>query len=115
MILVPLDQVVAGDILRVRPGGKIPVDGIIISGQSTIDEAMLTGESLPVEAGPGRLVRAGTINGRGSFDLRAEGVGTVVNLALCTFSDEQRFFSYRRATHRNEKDYGRLISAIALA
>ena len=47
--------------------------------------------------------------------LRAEGVGTVVNLALCTFSDEQRFFSYRRATHRNEKDYGRLISAIALA
>ena len=46
--------------------------------------------------------------------LRAEGVGTVVNLSLCTFSDEQRFFSYRRATHRNEKDYGRLISAIAL-
>ena len=46
--------------------------------------------------------------------LRAEGVGTVVNLSLCTFSDERRFFSYRRATHRNEKDYGRLISAIAL-
>lgn len=46
--------------------------------------------------------------------LRADGVGTVVNLSLCTFSDEQRFFSYRRATHRNEKDYGRLISAIAL-
>ena len=46
--------------------------------------------------------------------LAAEGVGRVVNLSLCTFSDEQRFFSYRRATHRNEKDYGRLISAIAL-
>jgi polyphenol oxidase len=46
--------------------------------------------------------------------LRGEGVGTVVNLSLCTFSDERRFFSYRRATHRNEKDYGRLISAIAL-
>lgn len=46
--------------------------------------------------------------------LRAEGVGTVVNLSLCTFGDERRFFSYRRATHRNEKDYGRLISAIAL-
>lgn len=46
--------------------------------------------------------------------LRAEGVGTVVNMSLCTFGDEQRFFSYRRATHRNEKDYGRLISAIAL-
>lgn len=47
--------------------------------------------------------------------LAAEGVGNVVNLSLCTFSDEQRFFSYRRATHRNEKDYGRLISAIALS
>lgn len=46
--------------------------------------------------------------------LRSEGVGQVFNLSLCTFSDEQRFFSYRRATHRNEKDYGRLISAIAL-
>ena len=46
--------------------------------------------------------------------LRAEGVGTVVNLSLCTFQDEQRFFSYRRATHRGETDYGRLISAIAL-
>jgi len=46
--------------------------------------------------------------------LKAEGVGRVVNLSLCTFSDEQRFFSYRRATHRHEKDYGRLISAIAL-
>jgi len=78
---VPLDQVVAGDILRVRPGGKIPVDGVIISGHSTIDEAMLTGESLPVEAGPDRLVRAGTINGRGSFDLRAEGVGASTLLA----------------------------------
>jgi len=46
--------------------------------------------------------------------LRAEGVGQVIDLSLCTFSDEERFFSYRRATHRNEKDYGRLISAIAL-
>jgi Cu+-exporting ATPase len=78
---VPLDEVTTGDILRVRPGGKIRVDGIVISGQSTIDEAMLTGESLPVEAGPGRLVRAGTINGRGTFDLRAEGVGASTLLA----------------------------------
>lgn len=46
--------------------------------------------------------------------LKMEGVGTVINLGLCTFSDENRFFSYRRSTHRNEKDYGRLISAIAL-
>jgi hypothetical protein len=46
--------------------------------------------------------------------LRADGVGQVVNLALCTFADADRFFSYRRATHRGERDYGRLISAIAL-
>jgi copper oxidase (laccase) domain-containing protein len=46
--------------------------------------------------------------------LRREGVGTVSNLGLCTYSDEARFYSYRRATHRGEQDYGRLISAIAL-
>ena len=78
---VPLGQVVAGDILRVRPGGKIPVDGVILAGNSTVDESMLTGEPLPVEAGPARLVRAGTINGSGSFDLRAEGVGAATLLA----------------------------------
>ena len=78
---VPLDEVQVGDILRVRPGGKIPVDGVIISGQSTIDESMLTGESLPVEAGPDRKVRAGTINGGGSFDLQAAGVGASTLLA----------------------------------
>ena len=46
--------------------------------------------------------------------LKSEGVGEVVNLAHCTFGDEERFFSYRRTTHRNERDYGRLISAISL-
>jgi P-type Cu+ transporter len=78
---VPLEEVVVGDILRVRPGGKIPVDGVIISGQSTIDESMLTGESLPAEAGRGRPVRAGTINVGGSFDLRAQSVGASTLLA----------------------------------
>lgn len=78
---VPLSEVQVGDVLRVRPGGKIPVDGTLVSGQSTIDESMLTGESLPIEAGPGRAVRAGTINGSGSFDLRATGVGTATLLA----------------------------------
>ena len=78
---VPLDEVMVGDILRVRPGGKIPVDGDIISGQSTIDESMLTGESLPIEAGRGHKVRAGTINGAGSFDLQAVGLGASTLLA----------------------------------
>jgi Cu+-exporting ATPase len=74
-IEVPLGEVVTGDVLRVRPGDKVPVDGIVTIGESTLDESMLTGESAPVEVQPGRKVRAGTINRVGSFDLRAEAVG----------------------------------------
>lgn len=79
--LVPLSAVVAGDVLRVKPGGKVPVDGTILEGRSAVDESMLTGESVPVEAGPGSKVRAGTINGPGSFDLRATAVGADTLLA----------------------------------
>ncbi len=78
---VPLDHVVPGDILRVRAGGKIPVDGTVTDGNGTIDESMLTGESLPVETRAGDRVRAGTVNVSGSFDLRATGVGTSTLLA----------------------------------
>ena len=78
---VPLDQVAPGGILRVRPGGKIPVDGVAIDGSSTIDESMLTGESMPVEVRAGSKVRAGTVNLSGTFDLRAEGVGPSTLLA----------------------------------
>ncbi len=78
---VPLERVVPGDILRVRPGGKIPVDGTVTEGNGTIDESMLTGESLPVEACAGDRVRAGTVNVSGSFDLRAEDVGASTLLA----------------------------------
>lgn len=72
---VPLGEVVRGDMLRVRPGDKVPVDGVVTSGESTLDESLLTGESMPVEVQAGRRVRAGTINRAGSFDLRAEAVG----------------------------------------
>ncbi|MGA0092739.1 MAG: copper-transporting P-type ATPase [Chthoniobacterales bacterium] len=78
---VPLADVIPGDLLRVKPGGRVPVDGTVVSGTGTIDESMLTGESLPVEIAPGRLARAGTLNGHGSFDLRAEGVGSATLLA----------------------------------
>jgi len=78
---VPLAEVERGDILRVQPGGKIPVDGIVVAGQSTVDEATLTGESLPVDVARGQQVRAGTVNGAGSFDLQAEGVGASTLLA----------------------------------
>jgi Cu+-exporting ATPase len=74
--VVPLDAVMAGDRLRVRPGEKIPVDGSLSEGHSSVDESMLTGESLPVEKGPGDAVSGGTLNGTGSFVMTAERVGT---------------------------------------
>ncbi len=78
---VPLDQVQRGDRLRVRPGDKVPVDGIVVEGSSTLDESMLTGEPLPVPKGVGDRVAAATLNGSGSFILRAEKVGAETLLA----------------------------------
>ena len=78
---VPLEQVQAGDRLRVRPGEKIPVDGEVLEGRSTVDEAMLTGEPVPVEKGPGDKATGGTLNQSGSFVLRAERVGNETMLA----------------------------------
>ena len=72
---IPVDEVVLGDILVVRPGEKIAVDGEIVAGASTVDESMLTGESLPVEKNAGSLVYGATINKTGSFRLRATNVG----------------------------------------
>jgi P-type Cu+ transporter len=71
----PLAEVQAGDHLRVRPGGKVPVDGIIEEGSSSVDESMITGESLPVEKKAGDRVTGGTLNATGSFVLRADKVG----------------------------------------
>ena len=78
---VPLEQVHPGDRLRVRPGERIPVDGVVIEGASAIDESMITGESMPVEKESGSHVIGGTVNGTGSFVMRAERVGTETLLA----------------------------------
>jgi P-type Cu+ transporter len=78
---VPLEQVKPGDRLRVRPGEKIPVDGVILEGLSTIDESMITGESMPVEKSANSKVIGATINGGGSFIMRAERVGSETLLA----------------------------------
>src|SRR5262249_53343322 len=64
---IPIDAVRVGDFVRVRPGEKVPVDGVIEEGQSALDESMLTGESLPVEKGPGEQVIGATLNKTGSF------------------------------------------------
>ena len=78
---VPLDHVHVGDRLRVRPGEKIPVDGVVLEGSSSVDESMISGEPIPVEKGPGDRVVGGTVNGRGAFVMRAERVGSETLLA----------------------------------
>jgi len=78
---IPLDQVVKGDILLVRPGEKIPVDGKIIRGSSSVDESMITGESIPVEKNSGDNVVGATINKMGSFEFEATRVGSETTLA----------------------------------
>ncbi len=78
---VPLDQVQIGDKLRVRPGEKIPVDGVLLEGSSFVDESMLTGEPVPVSKEPGSKVAAASVNGNGSFVMRAERVGSETMLA----------------------------------
>jgi P-type Cu+ transporter len=78
---VPIEQVRAGDLVRVRPGEKVPVDGVIEDGRSALDESMLTGESLPTEKGPGDQVIGATLNKTGSFIFKATKVGRDTTLA----------------------------------
>jgi P-type Cu+ transporter len=72
----PLEAVAVGDTLRVRPGEKVPVDGVVLDGSSSVDESMVTGEPLPVEKTAGSQVTGGTVNATGSFRMRAERVGS---------------------------------------
>ncbi|HET7168808.1 MAG TPA: heavy metal translocating P-type ATPase, partial [Candidatus Limnocylindrales bacterium] len=78
---VPLDEVVVGDLLRVRPGEKVPVDGVVVEGASAVDTSMLTGEPLPVEVTPGIEVVGATLNTTGTFAMRATRVGGDTALA----------------------------------
>ncbi|MFZ3231989.1 MAG: heavy metal translocating P-type ATPase [Patescibacteria group bacterium] len=78
---VPAGDVKKGDIVLVRPGESVPVDGLVLSGRSSVDESMLTGESLPVEKAGGSKVFAGTLNGRGSFEFAATGIGSETALS----------------------------------
>jgi Cu+-exporting ATPase len=78
---VPLDQVQVGDRLRIRPGEKVPVDGVVLEGASAVDESMISGEPIPVEKRAGDTVTGGTLNGTGSLVMRAERVGAETLLA----------------------------------
>jgi P-type Cu+ transporter len=78
---IPLDQVQAGDRLRLRPGEKVPVDGVVLEGRSAVDESMVTGESLPIGKAPGDRLIGGTLNGIGGLVMQAERVGAETLLA----------------------------------
>jgi P-type Cu+ transporter len=89
---VPLEHVMKGDVLRVRPGEKIPVDGVVREGSSAVDESMVTGESIPVEKHAGDRVIGATVNGAGSLVMRAERVGseTLLSQIVQMVADAQR-------------------------
>ena len=89
---VPLDQILAGDRLRVRPGEKVPVDGVVLEGRSSVDESMLTGEPIPVEKQPGAKVIGATVNGTGTLVMRAErvGAGTLLSQIVKLVAEAQR-------------------------
>jgi Cu+-exporting ATPase len=89
---VALEQIRKGDRLRVRPGEKVPADGVVEEGSTSINEAMVTGEAMPVEKGPGAQVTGGTVNGTGGFVMRAERVGgdTLLSQIVRLVSEAQR-------------------------
>jgi len=89
---VPMEEVVTGDVLRIRPGEKVPVDGVVVEGESNVDESMVTGEPLPVEKGPGDALIGATVNGNGSLLMRAEKVGadTLLSQIVNMVAEAQR-------------------------
>jgi heavy metal translocating P-type ATPase len=80
-VMVPIAAVVPGQVVRVRPGEKIPVDGLVVAGESSVDESMLTGESMPRDTGPGDAVVGATLNGHGALTVRVTAVGAATALA----------------------------------
>ena len=103
--MCPLDQIQTGDQLRVRPGEKMPVDGVVREGNSTVDEAMLTGEPLPVEKHPGEKVSAGTLNQTGTLLIEAQQVGAETVLG--------RIVDMVAAAQRSRAPIQRLVDVVA--
>lgn len=89
---VPLDDIVHGDTLRIKPGAAIPVDGTVLAGHSAVDESLLSGEPIPVDKGPGDTVTGGTLNTTGAFTMttRAVGTETVLSRIVALVADAQR-------------------------
>jgi Cu+-exporting ATPase len=115
---VPLDSVVTGDRLRVRPGEKVPVDGEVLEGRSSIDESMVTGEAMPVGKQPGNRLIGGTINQSGALIMRAERVGrdTLLARIVQMVADAQRTAApIQRLADQVSAWFVPLVIAIALA
>ncbi len=89
---IPAEEIQKGDLLRVRPGEKVPIDGVIVEGKSNIDESMVTGEAMPVSKGPDDTVIGATVNQTGSFLMRAEKIGseTLLSQIVQMVADAQR-------------------------
>jgi Cu+-exporting ATPase len=102
---IAIDQVLVDDIIRVRPGEKIPVDGVIVEGRSSVDESMLTGEPIPVEKNPGDEVAGGTINKLGTFTFKATRVGKDTALA--------RIIELVRKAQNTKPAIGRLVDRVS--
>lgn len=102
---ISIDAVEVGDVLRVRPGEKIAVDGVVVSGQSYINEAMMSGEAMPIAKHEGDAVIAGTINGQGSLSYRAQHVGSETTLA--------KMIHMVRSAQASKPNIGRLADKIA--
>jgi Cu+-exporting ATPase len=115
---IPLSEARAGDRLRVRPGDKIPVDGVVREGRSSVDESMITGEPVPVEKSIGDRVTGGTVNGTGSMVMRAERVGAETLLAqiIALVSEAQRSrASMQSLADRVSGYFVPVVAAIAIA
>ena len=102
---IPLSHVHQGDTLRVRPGEKIPVDGVVLEGSSAVDESLVTGESIPVEKTPGAALIGGTLNGNGALVMRAEKVGAATLLS--------QIVAMVAAAQRSRAPIQRLADAVA--
>ena len=115
---VPLAEVRAGDLLRVRPGERVPVDGAVVAGRSAVDESMVSGEPIPVEKRPGDAVIGATLNGTGSLTVRAERVGaeTVLAQIVRMVGDAQRSRApIQRLTDRLARYFVPAVVAVAVA
>jgi len=112
---LPIDEVRVGDLVRVRPGERVPVDGVIVDGASAVDESMLTGESIPVEKGSGDAVTGSTLNAHGSFVLRAERVGRDTTLSQIMKLVEQAQGSKAPIQRVADAITARFVPAVVLA